>query len=56
MNSDRVIELLKIYGTCPKCGEKGMKEGKDVLEIDKSSFYRSCSCGFRVNITEYGYE
>lgn len=56
MNSERTVALLKIYGTCPKCGEKELRKCKDILEIDKNGFYRSCSCGFRVNITEYGYE
>ena len=52
MEAERVIKLLEIYGTCPKCGSKTINPKKDALEIKTDSFYRDCDCGFKVQIEE----
>lgn len=54
MNPDRAIELLRMYGTCPKCGNETIRHDKDKLVITENGFERKCDCGFEVKLEERG--
>ena len=52
MQSTRVVKLLEIYGTCPKCGNETIRPNKDKLHIGDNEFIRVCDCGFKVEVKE----
>ncbi|WP_099335826.1 DUF3797 domain-containing protein [Clostridium cadaveris] len=45
-----VCKLLGTYGACPKCGNKYLGDGEGTLEVNETSFKRTCKCGFEINI------
>lgn len=48
MNLTDSMELIKKYGTCPKCGNDKIGNGQGTLIIEDNVFERSCSCGWKV--------
>lgn len=51
MKKELVDVLIKLYGQCPKCRNHFIGVGLDII-VEESSFFRSCSCGWTVQIEE----
>lgn len=54
MNEERCIELLRIYGKCPNCGNETIRPNKDKLIITENEYRKKCACGFEVKLEERG--
>ena len=52
MKITRAMELIKQYGVCPRCGSDKITGTKGSLIVKNKSFYRSCECGYNVEIKE----
>lgn len=52
MKITRAMELIKQYGVCPRCGSDKITGTKGSLIVKNKSFYRSCGCGYNVEINE----
>lgn len=54
MKLKEVIQMMKMYATCPVCGEENVGEETGEIEIDTKQGYfkRTCSCGWRVEVKE----
>lgn len=54
MDLHDIIELLKRYGPCPKCGCSTMGGGTGSVEADTATGYfkRTCRCGWSIEIKE----
>lgn len=54
MNVSDVIELMRKYTQCPKCGCDTVGGGTGTIEFDTSAGYfkRTCQCGWSVEIKE----
>ena len=46
MKLKEVIQMMKMYATCPVCGEENVGEETGEIEIDTKQGYfkRTCSC------------
>ncbi|WP_288745797.1 DUF3797 domain-containing protein [uncultured Enterococcus sp.] len=42
------MNLMKKYGSCPKCGNKFVGNGKGGMVIEEYTFERWCKCGWKV--------
>ncbi|MBQ2783001.1 MAG: DUF3797 domain-containing protein [Oscillospiraceae bacterium] len=54
MKLKEVIQMMKMYASCPVCGEENVGEENGEIEIDtkRGYFKRSCACGWRVEVKE----
>lgn len=54
MKLKEVIQMMKMYASCPVCGEENVGEENGGIEIDtkRGYFKRSCACGWRVEVKE----
>lgn len=58
MRLEDVTELMKLSAICSVCGNKFIGNDKGTLEIEESTFVRTCKCGwyFRAEETAEGYQ
>lgn len=52
MNAYTSLKLMKKYSDCPKCGNGLVGNGEGKMIIDDDTFFRSCKCGWKVEIKE----
>lgn len=54
MNVSDVIELMRKYTQCPKCGCDTVGAGTGTIEFDTAAGYfkRTCQCGWSIEIKE----
>lgn len=59
MKLKEVIQMMKMYASCPVCGEEnvgeenvGEENGEIEIDTKRGYFKRSCACGWRVEVKE----
>ena len=50
MNPIKAVQLMKKYSKCLECGNEKVGNGEGVFNIEDSSFFRSCKCGWEIEI------
>lgn len=50
MNIAETFKLIEQYAVCPECGNDHVGNGEGKLITEGKSFYRSCKCGWEVNL------
>jgi predicted RNA-binding Zn-ribbon protein involved in translation (DUF1610 family) len=50
MNIHKYLELANKYNDCPKCGNNYIGNGEGKLIVEDDVFYRSCKCGWEIEI------
>lgn len=48
----KVLELMRLYAKCPKCGCETVGGDTGTLEITDECFVRTCQCGWAVEVQE----
>lgn len=44
------LDLMNKYNKCPECGSDKVGNGEGVLDVGDSTFFRSCKCGWEVEV------
>lgn len=52
MKASKMITLMDKYGICPDCANHYIGNGSGKLIVGDEFFYRSCKCGWEVNVDE----
>lgn len=52
MNAIKVLQLLRQYAKCPKCGSEKIENGHGAIIVDENIFIRSCGCGYHHAVAE----
>lgn len=52
MKLTRVIELIRKYAVCRKCGSDKIGAGAGALNVTEELFQRTCKCGWSVEVKE----
>lgn len=55
MKYTQMLQLMDKYTNCPDCGNDKVGNGQGELIVDRT-FYRSCKCGWSVELDENGRE
>lgn len=50
MNLLKAAELMDKYSACKECGNDKIGNGEGVLNIDDIIFFRSCKCGWEIEV------
>lgn len=56
MNAFKLMDIMKKYEQCPKCGSNTIGKGQGGVIVDDNTFTRSCKCGFKMKVNEDGEE
>lgn len=46
MELDQLLVIAKKHLECPECGNKYIGDGQGTLEVDETTYKRTCKCGW----------
>lgn len=52
MNAFKVLQIMKKYNNCPKCGSDQIGNGEGKIAVENDTFTRGCKCGFEITLDE----
>lgn len=56
MNAFKLMDVLKKYEKCPKCGNNKIGNGEGGIVVEDDTYTRTCKCGFKITVNENGKE